>query len=85
MFYVKAQLSDEVEIAVEIHDDNVFCICPGCGREVEIDLAEIFSTGDSDLYGTEVFCSECSRARLEGDRWTGVTVKVTPTPHHMKP
>ena len=85
MFYVKTQLSDEVEIAVEIHDDNVFCICPGCGCEVDVDLAEILSTGDNDLYGIEVFCSVCSRARLEGDRWTGAIVKVTPTLHHTKP
>lgn len=83
MFYVKTQLSDEVEIAVEIHDDNVFCICPGCGCEMEVDLAEIL--GNGDLYGTEVFCSECSRARLEGDRWTGAIVRVIPTRHHTKP
>jgi hypothetical protein len=85
MFYVKAKLSDEVEITVEIHDDNVFCICPGCGGEVEVDLAEILSTGDSDLYGTEVFCSKCSKDGLEGERWTGVIKKVIPTLHLMKP
>ena len=85
MFYVKAQLSDEAEIAVEIHDDNVFCVCPGCGREVAVDLAEVLGDGEGDLYGTAVYCRRCSRARLEGDRWTGVTVKVTPTPHHTKP
>lgn len=68
MFYVKEKLSDTVGITVELHDDNVFCTCPGCGCEVGIDLAELFSDGESDLYGTAVYCPECSRSRLEGNR-----------------
>ena len=84
MFYVKAKINDEVEITAEIHDDNVFCICSGCGSEVEVDLAEVFGISGSDLYGTAVYCLECSKAGWEGDKWTGVTVKVTPTPHHTK-
>ena len=65
MFYVKEKLSDTVEVTIEIHDDNVFCTCPGCGFEVGIDLAELFSDGESDLYGTSVYCLECSRSKLE--------------------
>lgn len=65
MFYVKEKLSDTVDISIEIHDDNVYCICHGCGSEVGIDIAELFSDGESDLYGTAVYCSECSRSRLE--------------------
>ncbi len=68
MFYVKAKINDAVEIITEIHDDNVFYTCPGCGCEVEVDLAEMFSTGNSDLYGTSVYCPRCSKDRLEGDR-----------------
>ena len=63
MFYVREKLSDSTEITVEIHDDNVFCTCPGCGGEVEIDLAELFSDGEGDLYSTSGYCSECSYAR----------------------
>lgn len=65
MFYVKEKINDTVEIAVEIHDDNVFCSCPGCGVEVFIDLAELFSDGEGDLYGTAVYCPECSELKLE--------------------
>ena len=65
MFYVKEKLSDTAFVTVEIHDDNVFCNCPACGCEIEIDLTELFSDGDSDLYGTAVYCSECSKSRLE--------------------
>lgn len=68
MFYVKEKINDTVEIAVEIHDDNVFCPCPECGLEVCIDLAELFRDGEGDLYGTVVYCPECSRSRLEGNR-----------------
>lgn len=65
MFYVREKISDTVEVSVEIHDDNVFCTCRGCGCEVGIDLAELFSDGDGDLYGTTVYCPECSSSRLE--------------------
>lgn len=65
MFYVKEKISPTVDITVELHDDNVFCICPGCGCEVEIDLAKLLSDGESDLYGTAVYCPNCSKSKLE--------------------
>ena len=68
MFYVKEKLNDTVEINVELHDDNVFSTCPGCGCEVSIDLAELFKDGEGDLYETAVYCSECSKTRWEGNR-----------------
>ncbi|MDR5586013.1 hypothetical protein [Clostridium aquiflavi] len=61
MFYVKEKISDAMEVAVEINDENVFCTCPSCGCEVNVDLSEIFSNGEADLYGTNVYCSECSK------------------------
>ena len=68
MFYVKEKLSDAVEVTVEITDENVFTHCPGCGDEVIIDLAELFSDGESDLYGTAVYCEECSRKIRNGGK-----------------
>jgi len=65
MFYVKERISDTAQLTVELHDDNVFCRCPGCGCEVCIDLAELFSDGDGDLYGTAIYCAGYSKARLE--------------------
>ena len=50
MFYVKEQLGDTVEVSIEINDENVFCRCPSCGSEVQVDLAEVFSDGDGDLF-----------------------------------
>jgi hypothetical protein len=68
MFYVKEKLSDAAEIMVEIHDENVYCHCPGCGCEVQIDLAVLFSDGEGDLYGTSVYCLDCSKKGLEENR-----------------
>ena len=60
MFYIKTQISDAAELNVEIQDDNVFTRCPACGREFAIDIAELLQDGESDLYGTAVYCAQCS-------------------------
>ena len=65
MFYVKEKLSQVAEIMVEIHDDNVFCTCPGCGCEVHVDLGDLLGVGEGDLYGTSVYCIDCSKLKLE--------------------
>ena len=46
-----------------IEGDNVFTICPECGREHAVDLQEILEGGSADLYGTAVYCEECSARR----------------------
>ncbi|WP_373898853.1 hypothetical protein ACER0A_004690 [Haloimpatiens sp. FM7315] len=61
MFYVKERISDSMEVSVEINDENVFCICPSCGCEVNVDLSEVFADGKGDLYSTSIYCSECSK------------------------
>ena len=66
MFYVKEQLNDAMEVSIEINDENVFCCCPHCGSEVQVDLAEVFADGDGDLFGTSVFCDSCSRKLMGG-------------------
>ena len=69
MFYVKERLNDSMEISIEITDENVFTHCPMCGSEVSVDIAEILSDGESDLYGTAVFCDECSKKVKIGGRY----------------
>lgn len=39
MFYVKEQLNDAMDVTIEINDENVYCRCPKCGGEVQVDLA----------------------------------------------
>ena len=65
MFYVKQSINDSLEIRVEIHDDNVFTTCPDCGVEICVDISVLFIDGESDLYGTAIFCPDCSKSRLE--------------------
>lgn len=59
MFYVKHKTED-VEVKAYIYDDNVYTTCPCCGKEHMVDLVEILKGGESDLFGTSVFCLECS-------------------------
>ena len=36
MFYVKENINDTVEVKVELNDENVFCTCPDCGKEIPL-------------------------------------------------
>ncbi len=65
MFYVKEKMTDTVEVKVELNDENVFCTCPDCGKEVAVDLSYVFADGIGDMYGTAVLCNECARRRLQ--------------------
>jgi len=63
MFYVKQNFG-YAEVITEITDENVFCRCPDCGSEVQVDLAEVFHDGEGDLFGTTVFCRKCGKKRV---------------------
>lgn len=58
MFYVKEKINDAMEVSIEINDENVFCTCPKCGKEVRVDLVEVLEEGD--LVSTQVCCNTCS-------------------------
>lgn len=66
MYYVKTIFQNDgmtTELKQEIfdgEDGNVFTQCPSCGKEIHVDLYEVFSH-DGDLYSTHTFCEECSR------------------------
>jgi len=64
MFYVKERISDTVSIKTQINDGNVYCTCPACGKEVQVDLEEVFADEELDLMGTTVLCDECSKKVL---------------------
>lgn len=61
MFYIKQKLGQDLEMKVDIHDKNVFTRCPYCGTEVGVDLAEVLSDKESDLYSTAVVCATCTK------------------------
>lgn len=62
MLYVKAKLSESVEINVDLYEDEIYSTCPGCGKEVHVEpehLARIITDGD-DFSGTSFYCEVCS-------------------------
>ena len=65
MFYVKEPINDAMEVTIKISEENVFCRCPVCGREVLVDLEEVLGDGKGDLSGTAVLCEDCSRELME--------------------
>lgn len=65
MFYVKEPISDTIEITIEINDENVFCRCPVCGKEVQVNLEDVLGDGKDDLFGTAVMCEFCSQELME--------------------
>lgn len=59
MFYAKSG-----DIKIELNDENVFTICPNCGKEHMVDLIEVLQDEGASLYGTRVYCAECSARHL---------------------
>ena len=76
MFYLKTKLANGKVIKTDITDENVFTRCPDCGRELPIDLVEVFSDGEGDLFSTSIICSTCTKIRTEKRSYT-VSVKIT--------
>ena len=66
MFYVKSEIGDGITLHTEINSENVYTVCPGCGAEHAVDLVDILSSGNADLYSTAVYCHKCSVKRAQG-------------------
>ena len=75
MFYMKHKGKK-----LEIHEDNVYTICPQCGKEHAVDLQDILKCEHADLYSTYPYCEECT-AQRERDRAAG---KHVPWPSRQK-
>lgn len=61
MFYVKTNISDDIEIKVDLYDDEIYTQCPKCGKEIQLEaehLAEIVK--DQGLSDTSTYCEKCS-------------------------
>ena len=70
MFYLKYKGQK-----LPIRHDNVYTVCPLCGREHHIDLGETarFMGEEFDLEFTHVYCGRCSAER-ERRRAAGLPV-----------
>lgn len=65
MFYLKTKLANSKVVKTDITDENVFTRCPDCGRELPVDLAEVFSNGEGNLFSTSIICSACTKKSAE--------------------
>lgn len=64
MFYIKAELTEECEINIDLTGENIYTRCPACGCEFAVDIV---GDPDIDLYGTRVYCTECSQKLQEAE------------------
>lgn len=76
MFYLKTKLATVKVITTDITDENIFTLCGECGRELPVDLAEVFADGEGDLFSTSILCSSCTRRRPDKRRHTD-GIKIT--------
>ncbi len=66
LFYLK-----KLGFKLYIESDNVYTVCPICEKEHRVDISEVFSDGQRDLYGTAILCPICSAKRAESLKRTG--------------
>lgn len=64
-YYVKGTTETGEPVTLPIEADNVFTHCPICGGEHAVDLVELASGGDFDLYGSAIYCRECADKHRE--------------------
>ena len=55
MFYLKEDGKKLI-----IRADNVYTICPRCGREHIVDLSDATFSDEFEIEFTHVFCNECA-------------------------
>ena len=66
MFYIKENLNEIMNIAIEISDKNVYCRCPKCGVEVPVDMSIFQGNEDFDIFSSNVYCAACTKEHLKG-------------------
>lgn len=67
MFYIKDTLFGAIEVTTEIGPDNVYCRCPYCGKEVQVNLSLLMSDSQGDLLSRSVICNDCTNFSKELD------------------
>ena len=65
MFYVKDKLYGAIEVTTEIGSDNVFCKCPYCGKEVQVNLSLLFKDEQDGLLSRSIVCGDCKNHAKE--------------------
>lgn len=62
MFYVKTNISDDVEIKINLYDDEIYTQCPKCGKEMQVETEDLkLVLKDGDLASSSLYCEKCSK------------------------
>lgn len=66
MLYVKKKFhegtADEIEVKFDLYDDEIYCICPECGKEVQLDKESLIAIlEDGDFAHSALCCKDCSQ------------------------
>lgn len=60
MIYFKTQITEDVEIKIDIYGDEFYTKCPICKKEINVEIKEL-QDFDFDFAGTVFYCHECSK------------------------
>lgn len=64
MLYIKTKLKDGRTVKSGIKANNTFASCSECGKEVHVNLGELFATENVDPLYTDIVCPECTKKRF---------------------
>jgi hypothetical protein len=54
MLYIKTQLTDQVEIKIDLYEDEIFTTCPSCGKEFQLESEDLKQI--EDWASTSISC-----------------------------
>ena len=61
MLYIKTKLKDGRTVKSGIKENNTFARCSECGKEVPVQLGELFAAENADPLYTDIVCPECTK------------------------
>lgn len=64
MLYIKTKLEDGRTVKSRIKANNTFAKCSECGKEVPVQLGELFAAENADPLYTDIVCPECTKKRF---------------------
>jgi len=72
MYYIKLP-ERPVNGVIGITRRNVFCLCPGCGKEVQVDLQQFAGNQGFRFEGSSVLCSDCTLMEIQKEQIKALT------------
>ena len=61
MIYIKTKLKDGRIMKSGIQENNAYAMCNECGKEIPVQLGEVFSTDSADPLGADIICPKCTK------------------------